>query len=290
MTDETRTWRRVSRGVIWITFGTFLLLTTLDVLPWSYWWSLVPFWPVLLVMLGLRLIFSRSRVPALVLLSPLLLIATMTWVAVSGSGWPTGPAWPVEISRTPDAERWTFQGDLAMVELDLRAAGLGPDLLLEGETRGHRGRPDLLLSGGDLRPRLRVRNFRGGRLLPWQSSWWGELRGTIAADLPLDLDLDGGMVRGRVDLTGVPLERARLDGAFQDLTLALGPPEVDTTIRLRGAFNRLKLVVPDETPVRSWTDGLFNVVAGRREASRLRGPAYRLDVEGLLNWVEVRSP
>ena len=43
-----------------IGFGVFLMLTTLGVLPWSFWLDVARLWPVLLIGMGLRLIFERS--------------------------------------------------------------------------------------------------------------------------------------------------------------------------------------------------------------------------------------
>lgn len=289
MTDPARTWRKVSRGLIWITFGTFLLLTTLDVLPGLFWWRLLPFWPVLLVMLGLRVIFARSRAPALVLLSPALLIGTMTFVAVAQPTRPRGAAHAVEVSRTPSARAWRLESELALVDLDLRARSLPPDVLLQGEAFGGRDRPSLRVRGSEEVPRVRLRNVRGHRVIPFQG-WCDEIRADLASDLPLVLEIEGAMTSGRIDLADLPVERVRLDGAFYDLVLVLGEPAEDTIIRLHGAFNRLELVVPATTPVRSVRDGLINIVEGRRRGSRLGGPAYRLDVEGFMNWVEVRSP
>jgi hypothetical protein len=290
MSEGGRSWRRVSRGVIWITFGTFLLLTTLDLLPWSYWGTLLPYWPVLLVMLGVRLIFERSAAPALILLSPVLLAGTMSFVAIYEPLRAPGEAFAVEAERPPEAARWRLEGELAMVGLDLRARPLAAGLLLDGEAIGNRGGPRVDVRGSGAEPRVRLRTLRARRLLPFQGPWWGELRADLAADLPVIVDLEGAATDGRIDLAAVPVERLQVEGAFHDLTILLGQPAEDTPVRVRGAFNRVRLLVPAETPVHSSRDGPVNVVDGRRRASHLQGPAYRLDVDGAFNWVEVSSP
>ena len=58
-------WGQISWGILFAGFGVFLLLTTLGIIPATFWLALLPFWPVLLIAIGLRFIFERSGVPAL---------------------------------------------------------------------------------------------------------------------------------------------------------------------------------------------------------------------------------
>src|SRR2546425_94402 len=84
MSDEGLRWGRVARGFYLLGFGTFLLLTTQDVLPWSFWGDVLAYWPVFLVAIGIRLVFERSPAPALVLLGPILVLGMMMYVATRG--------------------------------------------------------------------------------------------------------------------------------------------------------------------------------------------------------------
>ena len=292
MAKERRPWRRVSRGFVWMTWGVFLLLTTLDVLPWSFWGVLLAYWPVLLMMLGVRIIFERSPAPWVVLVSPLLLIGTMSFVAFAEPELPRGPTRPIHASRSAAATEYRIEGDLAMMDLNLRSSSLPADSLVTGEaTTGQRG-TSLYLSGNDRSPRVRMRSksARGVIVFPFvNSTWGGDLRADLANDLPVSIDLDMAMVEGYIDLSRGYAERVEIEGAFQDLRLRLPEIDEDVNVHLHGAFNRMLLEVPSSTPMRYSTDGFIVMVDGREDVRNLTGPAYRLHVEGAFTWVEVRS-
>ncbi len=48
-------------GILLIFIGAVLLLQTLGVLPWSLWFTLWWFWPVILIIAGLLIIFALRR-------------------------------------------------------------------------------------------------------------------------------------------------------------------------------------------------------------------------------------
>ena len=85
------------------------------------------------------------------------------------------------------------------------------------------------------------------------------------------------------------MTRVDEEGAFNDLTLRLGTPRTDTRVTLDGAFNRLEMVVPEDTPVRVSTNGVNNLVDRRPNRGELSGPAYRLRSDGAFNRVVIRS-
>ena len=289
MTEPGYNWRRASRGLLLAGFGTFLLLTTLDVLSWSFWLEVITLWPVLLIALGIRLIFQRSQYPWAVLLSPLLILGAMAYVASAEPRPYSGPEGRIEAARPLEATRWRLEGDLALADLDLHAGAVTPGLLLEGEVTGERGRPSVTVLGSDDSPRVRMRNLRVRRIMPFRGRWGGELRARLAADLPVTLDLDAAFVEGVIDLGAAVVARADVEGAFLDLSLRLPAPAEEVTVRLEGAFNRLELEVPAGTPVEVRTDGFMNHVGRRRSQPGGGAPGYRLLVAGAGNWVNVQS-
>ena len=111
----------------------------------------------------------------------------------------------------------------------------------------------------------------------------------LARDLPVTIDLNIAFAEGAIDLTAAPVSRVDIDGAFNDLELTLGVPASDVRLDLDGAFTRMTIRVPPETPVRVTTDGLLNFVDGRSGAGKLSGPGYRLNVEGAFNSLTIRS-
>ncbi len=288
MSEAALAWRRVSRGAYLIGFGVLLLLTTHDKLGFSFWIEAASLWPVLLVALGIRMIFEKSRTPWAVLLSPLIVLSTLTWLAFSHpsrtiDGWS-----PVRAEAPTSVDRWAFTGKLAMASLDLRSRAMAPGQLVEGRISG----------GWTADPRVRLREsearvemggWRRGRihlLVPGVTQAW-ELG--LSEELPLTLSLEGAFTEGDVDLPVSNLSRLDLQGAFHRLRFHLGQPTQDVRFDIDGAFNDIEIVVPPGTPVSSSSDGLINIVQGRANRPARTGPGYSLRIHGFMNHVEVRS-
>ncbi len=289
MSGSRIAWRRVSRGLSLIGLGVFLLLSTQGQLRPGFWLDVWAYWPVLLVALGLRLMFEHSRAPWGVLLSPLLLVGTLSYVA-----WGTADAvsadWEtVQAARDPRMETWSLEAELALSNLDLRAGSSARGTLLQGRTSpsdlgrvrvSHRGNSSRVHLRGGLWGSDGVHILNGGRHL-----WDVEM----TDDLPMTLRVASAFLEGELALETVDVTRVDLEGAFNNITLRLGAPRTDTRLDLEGAFNHLELVVPEDTPVRVTTDGFINLVDRRPERPPPSGPAYRVHSEGAFNRVVIRS-
>jgi len=301
MSDEGIRWGRVARGFYLLGFGTFLLLTTQDILPWSFWRDVLVYWPVFLVAFGIRLVFERSPAPTLVLLGPILVLGTMMYVAMRGSGRvDAGEEWvPLRAERPADVSAWTFEGRLAMASLDVTSRRLPRGVLLEG--RGtERGIHAVRVAGDAIAGRVRVTNSWSDRAfftLPGGARARCELGVTTA--LPVTFDLDLAFTATRLDVAASPVSGVAMDGAFNDLSLRLGEPSSDVRLSFDGSFNRLVIEAPPTIPVRVTSEGFLNSVDTRSEDGRARnrgtegkpdgGPGYRLRLHGAFNRVVVRS-
>lgn len=288
MSERTIHWTQVSRGLYFAGFGILFLLTTKGALPWSFWREALTCWPVALVAVGLRLVFERSRIPWAVLLSPLLVLGTLTYLALRGP-LPWADEWrSLEAARPAEAERWTFDGRLVAADINIRARPLTKDRLVEGRMSPSVERPIRVTGSGDA-TRVRIGTRRVTWIVPPLPHGWLRYDLDLTQDLPLAVQLDLALAHGDVDLAAVRLTDLDLGGALNDLTVELGAPTSDVRMRLDGAFNRIVLVVPPETPVRTSTDGFLNRIKGRRNAGTLEGPGYRLNVDGMLNRIVIRS-
>ena len=267
-------WRRVSRGLSFIGFGVFLFLSTQGLVHRGFWLDALAYWSVLLIALGLRVTFDRSNAPWAVLFSPLIIMATLSFVAWRGPEPPPADWQTVEAVRDPHVETWSLDARMALADLDLRAGSVAPGMLLQGRTApSNRGSVRLLDRGDSARVFLRDHGWGAPnrRFLPGTRHRWDV---DVADDRPMRLHLDTAFVDGELNLEPVEVTRVDLDGAFNDLTLRLGAPRTDTRVNLEGAFNRLELVVPENTPVRVSTDGFVNLVDHHSSARTLSGPAY----------------
>ena len=286
MSERAVEWRRVSRGLIWIGFGTFLLMTTLGVLQWSFWLDALRYWPILLVGLGIRIIFERTRTPWAILLSPLVILGTLTLVAVSGPRGLPGDWEPVSAERSPDTESWTLSLGLAFASLDVDTGDVPANVLVEGRAAARRS-PTVWVSGGAAQSRVRLRSRRREwvAFFPSTRERW-EL--DVARDLPMRVDLDAAFTGGELDLTSVPVTRVDMEGAFNDVVLRLPAPESDVRLDFQGAFNVVEVHVPKGTRVTTSTDGFLTFARGRRRGGSDDGPRYKLKVEGAFSRAVIR--
>ena len=53
-------------AVFLITIGLLFLLNSLNYLPWSIWYNLVPYWPVLIIFVGIDAILGKSSLGNLI--------------------------------------------------------------------------------------------------------------------------------------------------------------------------------------------------------------------------------
>ena len=289
MSESRIVWRRFSTGLSFIGFGVFFFLSTQDLLHRGFWLDALALWPVCLIALGLRVMFDRSKTPWAVLLSPLIIMAALTYLALRGAE-PSSTDWQtVQAARDPQAASWSLQASLALSNFNLRTGPLPSGILLQGRIApADHGSVRVSDRGSSPRVYLRSDRWEIGHLYfrPDRRDHW-EVE--VADDLPMALRLSTAFAEGELDLQALEVTRVDLDGAFNDFTLRLGTPPTDIVVSLEGAFNRVKLLVPEDTPVRVSTDGFINLVDRRSNTRSLSGPAYQLRADGAFNQIVVRS-
>jgi len=68
----------ISRGLLLITIGVIFFLLNYDILSWNFWFHVSELWPLILILAGIGLLFSR-RIP----LSAVLLVFLLSMVGYS---------------------------------------------------------------------------------------------------------------------------------------------------------------------------------------------------------------
>ncbi len=306
MTDDGLRWVRVSRGLYLLGFGTFLLLTTQQILPWSFWSEALAYWPVILVALGIRLVFERGPAPWLVLLGPGLLLGTMMYVALRAPApnEAVAESIPIRAERPESLAAWTLEGRLALAHLDVASRRLPRGALLEGRSE-EIGRGSVRVSQGASPGVVRLTNSWNDRsyfMVPGARRARCDVG--VTTSLPLTLDLDLALTATRIDVAAAPVARVAVDGALNDLSLRLGEPSAEVRLDIEGAFNQVVIEVPGATPVRVDPKGFLNVVdersvgvragpAGHPEGAPAggpgRAPGYQLRLRGAFNRAVIRS-
>lgn len=81
--DKRKFAGRLSFGILLIAMGVTFFLNTAGVVDWGVWAELWRFWPVLLIVAGINVIFEKSPAWPVAYISPLLVIAVF-WFVVTG--------------------------------------------------------------------------------------------------------------------------------------------------------------------------------------------------------------
>ncbi len=81
--DKKKFAGRLSFGILLIAMGVTFFLNTAGVVDWGVWAELWRFWPVLLIIAGINVIFEKSPAWPVAYISPLLVIAVF-WFVVTG--------------------------------------------------------------------------------------------------------------------------------------------------------------------------------------------------------------
>lgn len=276
---------RVALGLVVIAIGLVLLGNTTGRLPWYVWGSVLAYWPVLVVGLGLQILLSRWKVPVLALVVIAMLVLAVLdplglgehpvrYYRFTPRGMPrriiTVPDGfqekQVEVPLTPSLSRLTVRGRFPVCELTVKGGGAE---MSEGGGRAAAGRVswDAPEAGGE--PVVEVTSSTEGAGTSGQRA---ELRVEVTTNLPpkgaryswdlsvnpsipVDFFLDSGLVTGEIDGASAALDRIEIDGEVIDLNLSCGLSGRHHTVSVDGGVVNLAITANRDCGVRVSVSG-----------------------------------
>ncbi|MBI3914858.1 MAG: hypothetical protein HY327_11825 [Chloroflexi bacterium] len=286
--------------LILITAGVLLLLSNLGYLPLSFWDTAARFWPLIIIMIGVQIIFGRRS-----LVASLAIIAL--WVGlVGGALWfafAQGSA-PVNVALTSDAISEPL-GEIksAVINLDLgvsattvKAASADSTDLVSGTYRhaeGMRIEKKYQIVGNEGRLSLN----ETGTFFP--GSPQAKLDLLLSPRVPLQLNIDGGVGSATLDLSALNAPMIEIDGGVG--SLALTTPQIGAMkIKVSGGVGNLQITIPPGVAARIRVNtgiGGTNVDTARfpksgeyYQSADYAGAANRidLDVNGGVGAIKIR--
>ena len=256
--------------------GVLLLLNNLGLLPWSIWRDLWPFWPLLLVFLGLEA-FVTGRVAWGGLVLTILLVSAAglaLGASTFGDRWreataPTGPPsatlrQPIEAASRANVRLEYGAGALTVSALDQ------PGFLAAGELYGHRA------TGFDRS--YSVANGVGTLRLapgkPGEGGAFGRLDLRLTRDLPLDLRFSVGAADATLDLRELRVSSVRVETGASRVALLL-PTAGQPDVQIEGGAANIEVTVPEGMEARIVTPDGPSVVEVDDGRFVRDGKAYR---------------
>ncbi|MCL5676589.1 MAG: DUF5668 domain-containing protein [Firmicutes bacterium] len=288
-------WRTVSRGLLLIALGMVFLLMNMGLLPWTFWWELASWWPLILVLVGIGLLVGRrlpfSLVLFVVLVAMLVLSLTGAGAALRGpgfgpwfsgepwawGGWRhSGSSWGATPSRTT-ASRPLPEG-VTSAEVTLETGGVG--LTLDGSAPGlvdadlgYWGEAPEVRTGrsGDT---ANVRISQAKTVQVWPGRPAPSWNVHLTHQVPVDLRTRVGAIKGDLDLSQVKLQRLDVQAGAGDLRLIFGQVDAKVPVSLDVAASHVTLVVPAGVPVRIRAQNVLGGLRGLSDLSKSSDGTY----------------
>ena len=256
---------RVRTGVILISIGVLLLLNTTGVVDFGFWYWIGKLWPVILIAIGLEKIFNSSQsstVRNFAWLSPVVIVGVVAYAVMAGvpasnshfGDWnwnwdfsddgPSGSmsTWNESFAGTADKLDVTFRLDAGRITVRDGADG-GNVLTARANSRGDKPRVETSVSDGVQHIKITQRDGFSGRN---RDQWIMKLTDSI----PVDLTIDGGAARIRLDLTAVKAQSLDLQAGAADIDIFFGALEPSLACKIDCGAASLNVTIPSNAGVR----------------------------------------
>jgi hypothetical protein len=253
-----------------IGLGILFLLANLGVISFDFWRILIRFWPVLLIVAGLDLLFGRRAnwlggVIALLLLAFVVLAAYFTPVFRVG-----GSAGPVETQLIEQSARGVESAniriDASISQLQIDAADADSDNLIEGSVRALPGEnviSDYEVENDVARFVLESAGSSGPFIWPFfGSADRGQWDLRLNRDVPLRLTVSTGVGEAELTLEDLVLDDLDVNTGVGSTRVTL-PDSGDFLADVEGGVGNLTIRVPQSLAVRIAVDAGLGGVSVR---------------------------
>ena len=253
--------RRIRNGAILISAGVVLFMNTTDHLPWTVWMNIFSLWPIVLVAIGIELLFKRTKLSFLAILSPLLFLAAIL-----------GPAFLFEtglgkMHRASATYLWSQDLDSALTKttatIQLKAGDLklssGTDKLISAELDYSDRKPLVSYerSNTDSSATVEIKDsertrwgwnltngcFWGG----WEKKNW-EIR--LTNSIPIDLRVDTKAGKITLDFSDLKINNFDLEAKASNIDIKIGNLVNTVTGTIEAKATKLSISLPEDMGLR----------------------------------------
>lgn len=266
-----RVFDSISRGLLLISIGVIFFLLNYNILAWSFWFHVADLWPLILILAGIGLLFSR-RIP----LSAVLLVFILSMVGYSlVVGDEPLPGQMNHFFHTRATETKLINVPLptdvkkARVNLNLGGAKVyiaaldsegGAPQLMTGNYQGLKqgvGRPtgsglSTHQSGDTINVTLAATSFRRNSDSINQS----DLELNLSRKVRYDLDMSAGAINGTMDLSKLLVDNLKISTGASNFGLEFGDTGVATHGKIDSGASKLTLVIPETVGVKIHLNGV----------------------------------
>ena len=252
---------RMRNGAILISAGVVLLLNTTGYLFWSVWLRIFSLWPIALIAIGIELLFKKTRLSFITILSPLLFLAAIL-----------GPAFFYEsdlgkIYRASQSYYWSEDLDSTLTETNatirMNAGNLvissGTDKLITAELDYVKRKPLIVYEHTNLDGSATVkitdreRNwFRGSLSRGWFRGAWEKKRWEIRLTdlIPINLRVYVKASQADLDFSDLNIRDFDLEAKASNVDIKIGNLVEEVTARIESKASKLSVSLPEDMGLR----------------------------------------
>ena len=237
--------------LILITIGGLFLLANFGYITSSFWLMLVQFWPLILILAGLEILFGRTRGGQLiVLLVGLLAVGGILWLLLNPGAFAIGTSMNTDtIGETRDGvsaanlELKPGVGELVIKPLDANSTNW-----IEGNIAhpsSMRLEKEYAVTDGNARLKLDTEGtvfFFGNAVERWNVN--------LSPQTPITLKVDSGVGGAKVDLNALRVTRVDLDTGIGGMEVVLPSNAGLVTAKLDGGIGGLTVLIPQGVAAR----------------------------------------
>lgn len=266
---------KVRTGVILISIGVLLLLNTTGMVDFGLWGWLAKLWPVILIAIGIEKLFSTaqsSNLRNLAWLSPIIIVGVVSYAVVAGqrddnsNTWNENWQWnwddksdaPTSTHTwsepmTADTKRLALELEMSGGRLTVRG-GSDSDNLVVARTSSRGDKPGTtsnVSADGVNTVRIAQRDASHHR---GRDQWIIK----VTDSLPLDLKVEGGAAKMRLDLSALKVESLELDAGAADVDIVMGSLVPMVSCDLESGAAAMDITIPSVAGLRLYRDGVIS--------------------------------
>ncbi|NDJ34749.1 MAG: hypothetical protein GYB64_08770 [Chloroflexi bacterium] len=254
--------RGVTGAVILIGIGIALLLNQLEILDISL-WSVLSYWPVLLILGGLDMIIGRRSLLGNIIMAAVTLLAVLVVLVMAGQqtastpdafifNWADGPTITEQFSgQRGDISALKVTLNIGAGDVDVEALGDDTRQLYAGEySTGENNAANVSYSEA---------NDTGTLVIdaddrPGSDGFVGDLDLNLTRDLPVDLTINAGAGSIELDLEDMDLSGLTFSGGAGSIDISL-PESGDFEAQMTFGTASVDLYIPESLAVEISLDG-----------------------------------
>ncbi|HZW82230.1 MAG TPA: hypothetical protein VFF14_02255 [Candidatus Deferrimicrobium sp.] len=250
--------RTISNGSFLIFLGVVGLLINYGVIGLGFIGAFIDFWPVVLIVLGLGLVFNR-RVPAslaFLVLGIVMVVASFYAPISTRHSFPLGINWNQNSGETINLPiNYPLDKNVTKAKVSINGGG---SIINISDTEEGFAKGEITSTGGN--PKVEYNQAKGSMTI--NANWNNRVsRGDnydlkFTKEIPLELNINAGAISGKLDFSKLKLSSLEMNSGASDTRLVFGANGMNSKVRISSAASKLELAIPQDVGVKLRYNGL----------------------------------